>query len=549
MSPIEVFFHAARSCETNYGDSRIFSRFFLVLAFLPFICWAESNVDPRTENIVIDVDTISITSTDNAFEQGITLPSIMKMANDLRGNYPRSMRFDQIQAISDAITLYLREQGYKFHYAFIPPQKPKSGIVTISIIDISLSDVRVMNRSYFSSKRITDLFQNILHKPLYQPDVDRVLRALQRNRSINVFAYYSRGSKPKSVRLNINVSAKERWDLGLSVDNYGASASGKNRAMMQLALHNPINRFDQLSLGLLQSYGEAENNYGYLFYQTALMNIHHAFSIYASNSVFEVGGDFSNIGLEGDASLGEVSYTNHFFYGEKMHQSLSVSYAEKANDFTSVFNDDAVEPDEDSSSASVTWRVDHTNKFSSKQLQARWYSGEFTLNGQMTNKRDFERFTLDYQYYRRFTPEKSAFALEAHLRYQHSDQRLPSFERMSLTGATGVRGFESGQYSVDKSKIASLALHLPAYHFGRVEKGSLSLRSNIFTEWASGYQYDLNGDEVNNLSFSSVGLALKLNLGSHLYTSMTLAAPVGARSGALDGFRRQPFSFSLTVKR
>lgn len=527
----------------------ILKHFFLVFIFFPLLCFAESNTDPRTKDVVVRVDSISISSANNGFKHGITLSSIAKMANRLRAKHPKRMRFEQLQEIADAITLFLREKGYKFHYAFIPPQKTKSGFITISIVEVSLDDVHVTNDTYFPSKRVSDLFRDLLQKPLFQPNVERLVRALRREQGISIFPYYSRGSKPQSVRLNIKVSAKERLNAGLTIDNHGSSSSGKNRALAQVALFNPLNRFDSLSFGMQQSYGEAQNNYGYVFYNTALVNLNHELSAYVSNSVFEIGGEFSALELEGDASLSEVSYTNHFFYGEKIHQSLSLSYAEKYNDFTSGFNDTAAEPDEGVKSLKVSWDVDYSSEMGDQKFQASFYSGEFTLSGQTENRFDFERFVFSYEHFRRFQFGKHFYALEANFSYKHSETRLPSFERTSLTGSSGVRGFEPGQFSADEAKVFALHLHLPTNRFTHAQVGSFLFSSNLFTEWASGSQLDFAGEKQDSLILSNVGLALRASWGRYLTTNIVFASPVGSDSSELDEFRRKPFYLSLSLKR
>lgn len=525
---------------------RIFFTIFTLT--LPLVGFTENNVDPRVKGITIEVSAFSIASTDNQLGHGLTRQSITELANSLRSEYPWKMSFGQIQEVSDAITLHFRKHGYKFHYAFIPPQKPEGNIISISISEIKLGHISIANESYFPNRKIFNIFKKHLNKPLHQPTIDRSIRALKFNSAVDFFAYYSRGSEPNSVRLNIRVTTKKRWDLGLSLDNHGPTDSGKNRVLLQSAIRNPLRNFDHLALGASKSYGESDNYYGYLFYKTALHNIHHEISAYASNSVFEIGGDFSNLGLEGDATVTETTYINHFLYSSKMHQSLSISYAKKSSDFSSSFNNSVAEPNEKASSVGLIWDVDYANKFSSQKFKARWYSGHFTLNEKKDKKLTFRRLVVEYQYYRRFSISTSTFGLESNLRFQRSDKRLPSFERRSLAGANGVRGFESGQFSADDSESISLSVHFPSYNFYGKKSNFSSLKSNIFTDWASGLQYDLAGKEVHNAEFLSAGVKLEMNFGPRINLNMVYAQPLNSSSSYQNRFRQQPFTFSLTAR-
>ncbi|GLS25672.1 hypothetical protein GCM10007877_13860 [Marinibactrum halimedae] len=482
----------------------------------------------------------------------------MQLANRLRQKYPAKMRFDQIQEISDTLTLHLRDAGYKFHYAYIPPQKPHEGNITIFIAEIVLSDISVMNDTFYSSDHIQKQFKTLLNEPLYQPRIDRVLHSLKNIGSMNVFAYYSRGSKPNSVRLNLKVSASERWNMSVSFDNYGPVESGGERGLAQFTMNDPLNRFDRLGLGVLQSYGEEKNQYGYLFYQTPIGNLHHELGLYLSNSAFEIGGEFANLELEGEASFEEVSYTNYVYYSQYTKHFFELTYADKANDFSSVFESDDVEPDESTTVTGISWNTQYSGKRSYHRFLGRWNSGDFSLNGYVDSETgdttvfesDFDYFNLFYQYYRRFTLASTAWALEGELRAQaSSNTRLPSFERMSLTGARGIRGFEAGQFSADDAVISSFALHLPRYQFGGGETNKpFSINTQLFVEGATGAQFDLDGNEVNNAQFIGAGAELSVFWQQHLGLTVTYAFPVSSSSDLPIEFKEQPLTFSLTAK-
>ena len=509
-----------------------------------FSCFAEVNVDPRVEHITIEIDTISISASKQNLGRGITRRLLLDTANDMRKNYPRRMTFDQVQEISDALTKILRGKGYKFHYAYIPPQKPISGNITISIIEVTLGDISVVGEGHYSNSQFVKLFKDLIHKPLYQPDIDNILRVLRRDTGVDLFAYYSRGSETHSVRLNLKTSKSSKWRILTSIDDYGPEDSGKHRARLALNVRNPFHRFDSLSVGGLTSFGEVNNSYGYLYYETPIMNLNHELALYISDGVVNIGGEFENLGLEGRTSVNELSYTNHIFSGKKITHSLSLSYAQKSNEFSSALNEPSIEPDEKADVSGLKWNAYYHGNISRHALSVKWSSGE-TSNQQSSGQTlTFERVGFDYKLVQNLTSSPNSFSMIFDYQYQDTDKRLPSFERTSLVGISGVRGFEPGQFSSDRSHLASLSVYFPKLKLGK----SINLLANVFVDYARGSKLDENAEIDDTAEFIGSGIELGVKLGKHLDASFIFAAPVSSEADSKTDFRAQNSAFALSYR-
>ena len=509
-----------------------------------FSCFAEVNVDPRVEHITIEVDTISISASKQNLGRGITRRLLLDMANDMRKNYPRRMTFDQVQQISDALTKILRDKGYKFHYAYIPPQKPISGNITISIIEVTLGDISVVGEGHYSNSQFVNLFKDLLHKPLYQPDIDNILHVLRRERGVDLFAYYSRGSETHSVRLNLKASESRKWRILTSIDDHGPVGSGKNRTRLALNVNNLFHRFDSFSLGGLASFGEVNNSYGYFYYETPVMNLNHELALYASDGVVNIGGEFENLGLEGRTSVNELSYTNYFFNSKKFSHSIALSYAQKSNEFSSAFNEHSIEPDEKADVSGLKWNTHYHGAISRHALSVKWHSGETSSHQNSGESLTFEKVGFDYKLIQKLTSAPNGFSMMFDFQYQDTDNRLPSFERSSLVGISGVRGFEPGQFSSDRSNIASLSVYFPTFKLSK----SINLLANVFVDHGVGSKLDENAEVEDTAEFTGSGIELGIKLGKHLDASFIFAAPNSSKSDSQTEFRAQNSAFRLSYR-
>ena len=522
----------------------------ILIAFFSVNADAQINEDPRVAGIQIHVKKIAIASDRAKLGHGVTRAKLIKKAAKIRSAYSEQMDFSQIQEVADELTKYLRKKGFKFHYAFVKPQKPKEGVITISIAEIVLGDVNVINRSFVGDKRIQKSFERFLGKPLYQPDIDKSLLPLNQLEELNIFAFYSKGSIPRSVRLNIRVESNRRFNGLLSIDNYGASSSGKARTFVQGSILSPVGMFDQLDLGAMYSFGNASNQYGFARYTFPFFSLNQKLSIYASNSAFEVGGDFADIGLEGASQFFSASFKRYFSRGKRFDQSFSVLWGQKENDYTSDFNDVAIEPDEESTFQGVQWHIRYRGQSVYHSLLGRYDDGEFSFAGDTELERAYKKASANYTFFAslKSVSRKTLVGFEFSYRYQSSDKKLPSFERMSLTGAYATKSIEAGQFSVDEGSVVNLSLSFPSLFSKLFKKRSILVSPSLLADFSEGTRYDLEGNELDTGSFSSAGISFDITVKKNISMEIVGLTNINAETDSGRVFEKNQLMATLAYR-
>ena len=441
----------------------------------------------------------------------------------------------------------MRKRGYKFHYAVVPVQQMRHGLVNIHIKEVSLGDVHIINRSSASAGFVKSMFKPLLGKPLYQPDIDKAIAQLKALPEISAFAYYSRGSEPDSIRLNIKLDQQERFQGQLGMDNFGSSATGEARLLAQAQWLSPTGRFDRLSGGLLVADGEAEaNTYGYLVYRAPLRaNLKHHVTVSASNNVFGVGGDFNSLELNGDATNARLAYDYSFARSVSSEQKLIFSAETKENDLESEVDDPIIEQDEHADLYGVTWLWNQNiGRTASQHLSIGYFQGEFSVDSQIDEPLEYSKFSLNYQLNvteGNLAEDRFFSRWLLALRGQMADSRVSSFDQVALTGAYGQRSLKPGIFSADVGGVATTEWHFPNLFGAPKAEQNWRLEPFWLLDYAQGDKLDIAGEVIDSASLLGTGLGINGILNEQWY--LTVIATHTLEAEFDSGIDAEDFSF------
>ncbi|MCG8672977.1 MAG: hypothetical protein MI867_26520 [Pseudomonadales bacterium] len=401
-------------------------------------------------------------------DKGVTRKQAVAIAFDTLKRYRYTLTPEQLHSVADALTLYLREQGFQFSYAFLPQQNLSFGVLRIQFVEGVLSDVQVLNSNRTAVRAtLIGAFDDLLNEPVYAPEIENRVKALKADQRIDVFAYYSRGNEPGEARLNIRVNRFDRWQTVIRADNYGSPSTGEHRLIAQTSLFSVASRQDTLTLGALVAQGEdvdEANTYGYLAYDSPLWSQNSRLNLTVGNNQFQVGGDFSALDLEGDATIARMGVSQAFFKTHESSHTLSIAAVRKTTDFTSALRDPLLEQDEEISAFEIGWK--YQNRFnqglSSLMLDFKGVSGEYEIESSETIEDDFSKLDA----YISITTllgvkHRAASDLRLYLRGQYSEEALPNGEQASFSGAYGVRALEAGYFAADRLGLVSFEWRLP----------------------------------------------------------------------------------------
>lgn len=497
---------------------------------------ADTNIDPAAEHKRMRVERLVISSAAGATAGELDGGDLLALANEKRQAYGEEMTFTELSRVADHLTDALRAQGYKFHYAYLPPQRSRSGVVRLNVVEVQLDSVIVLGDPGISPTILAAPFKALLGRPLFQPEVDKRLRTLNRQPESQIFAYYSRGSRPNSVRLNLRTTANSHHQIHTTLDNAGSESSGHYRWTTQYSLLSPLGHFDRLDISAMAAAGGAQNLYGYIAYQHPLTGPDNGVAFRATNNRFDVGQAFAALELQGDTLIAGLEFFQQWLPSDHHSHRLTLSGYQKSVDYSNIFNDNSLIDDETADVFGAQWAWQYQGTSFTQLTQLSGFTGTHSLTGASNLQSDFQvlQFMSASRWFWR------AHQVRLQIDMQLADSLLPSFEKLPLTGLQGARGYYAGQFSADRGGRAQLQWRYALPWL----TAQWQWLPQVFVDHAQGDQLSAAGDTLQDLTATSVGIGLS---GQHPHWQMQLqwSAWNDAQRSVAAPLRTLPISFEL----
>ncbi|MFL0809074.1 MAG: ShlB/FhaC/HecB family hemolysin secretion/activation protein [Agarilytica sp.] len=179
----------------------------------------------------------------------------------------RGVTLGMIETVADTITKFYREKGFILAKAYIPEQKVRDGVVTLTLLLGELGDVTVENRKRVREGLIRNVFKHDFDAPVASWRTEENLYLVNDIPGLSAQGFFSPGVQVGDTKLTVNV-LEEKWYTGnVRLDNHGSEATSENRAYLDLKIHNPFGIGDELYIALLQSYNPDASTYWSVRYQ------------------------------------------------------------------------------------------------------------------------------------------------------------------------------------------------------------------------------------------------------------------------------------------
>ncbi|GEM_PF-1104289 len=497
---------------------------FAIIALVSGANAADTNRSNKAKDKRFLISNIDIRSLPAYPQNDLTLEKIQHTYKRSRNQFGEAVTLDELYVVVDDLGKLYRDYGYKFHSVFLPHQKLKDNKnARISILVARLGDVNVRGGDKGLNQELKRLFNPVLGKPLYQPNVDKIVLGIKAKYGIEVFPYYSRGSERGEVRLNIKATRSSRWVGSFSADNFGNDSTGKDRVTAVVTNYDLLGNLDSLSMGILKAVDGKENTYGFINYDTPVYSLDHTLSLSASNNQFDVEGGFESLGLEGDASLFGVQYSYDLSRSFDLQQRISAGVNYKKNTYDSLFNEPLLERDETSRTASLSWSLNY------RPIASSWsygvyigvVGGNYEIEG-LEQETDFYKGVLSQQFQWGIGDSQSWWfsSLKWSLKGQYSEEKLSSFELLPMSGAYGVRNVDSGYFGADRGGLAHLEWWLPnlVSSFSNVK-----VTPFVYYDLAYGERLTLNDTFVSRALLGGSGVGLQTTYNKHFILSVSAA--------------------------
>ncbi len=509
------------------------------------LCIAQSfasDINPNAIDVQIDVKSLSLEGFSSIENYPLSILALRAQLDEERAKFGETLTVDELHQIADAMTVYVRRQGFVFHTVYLPPQQVVDGDVRMTLQEGVLSDVHVINNSKTPSHRLERVFAPLVGKLLYAPDVEKKVAAIKAQSGIQLFAFYSRGSKPGQARLNLRVEPAKRHFTSLKLDNFGSVTSGEFRAIAQWRAVNLTHRFDTISLALLGAVDGTSNIYGSLYYSLPTARLNWIWDVSASNNQFELGDRFANLGLEGDASVIKLGLRYQRRHDPLRRESWRLGIHSKSNKLDSEA--ERIEQ-EKSESFTLEWaKAAQWPKVSvASQSSATVTSGNMATSS--SEAEHLTKFDLNTQWLKGFGKGRGRNVVSALLSLQEAGDPLPSVEAFSLTGPYGVRGFAPGLFSADKATLVGLEWSFPGLLRSKTDRWHIE--PYVFWDNASGQKMAIDESPASDGEFSGMGGGFRFRLGNHVSGQLYGA---NAIDGDIDGnevYGEQIWRFELRL--
>lgn len=405
------------------------------------------------------------------------LIEIIKNQNEERG-----MSYADLEEISNELTRYYRQQGLFLAQVKIPEQEVKDGVVTFAVQEGVLGKVVVEDNKGYGSKVLSQPFDNRVGGLVSHGDMEEGLYLLNDLPGLNVTGYFTVGDAPGETALNLRVRNEKSWSMAVRGDNHGSRFTGDKRGYVVGELLNPLGRGDRLTLGYLKSADPGNTDLYQASYNLPLWSARTSLTLSAERNEFELtdvdGGSNSVINqlqIEGYNESYAVGLEQKFYRSRDFNFSAALEYTDKKTQIQSV--DSIYDEAEHVQGGQLSFYVDDLSE-SIRMFNAaniRFGYGKHQLDVPKDRGDEFEKFSLDtsslFFVPLPFTDAESRLVLKS--RWQYSEQSLPSFEQLSLGGASSVRAFTVRDFSADQAGVVSAEWYfdLPQFMNFDVYKG------------------------------------------------------------------------------
>ena len=168
----------------------------------------------------------------------------------------RSIDFATLQEAANRVAEYCQRHGHLVHVLF-PEQDITAGVVTLRIMTARLGAVVVRGAPRGDEARLENwVYAQVPRgQPIDLPALERALLLLDDLPEFEVYGSLARGSQAGLSDVDLQVAPRPALQGAVSVDNYGASSTGRTRLSAQLEVNGVLGFGTRIGLNAMRSSG------------------------------------------------------------------------------------------------------------------------------------------------------------------------------------------------------------------------------------------------------------------------------------------------------
>ncbi len=453
----------------------------------------------------------------------------------------KRMGFAELQAATDAVSNFYRSKGYFVARAYLPQQEIKDGIVEIAVLEGQVGKAEA--KSTGSLRTNIAVIQGLLDANVpvgsivQEKSLERAALLANDLPGINAGISLDPGSNTGQTDVSLNVTEGKLFSASVDLDNHGSRFTGDIRLGASLNLNSPFGLGDQASLRLMQS--NRDLSMIRASYQLPVGNQGARLGVAASRVLFEV---CCQLGFNPSGSSSMVSVFGLYPLERQRDRSIYLNTNFDHKEQTNRSNVGA--PGERELNV---FTLGSSFQIRDSALGGGMNFGNVSLAMGQLKIKDAQGATLDasgpkaagsfgkigYQLARN-QRLSDRFSLYGGINGQFANKNLDSAEKFSLGGASGVRGYPSGEASGDAGYVGQLELRADLPFDGALQWQSF-LFYDIGNIKPNHTRYPSAGLTPDSYDLSSWGLGLNVAMTGIFQVRAIWAQKIGSNPGAITG--------------
>lgn len=460
--------------------------------------------------------------------------------------------FDGLQALTDHITLLLKQDGWILARAYLPQQDVSNGVITISILRGQLdskSDPIVLDPVSGSALRIdSDFLKGIGYEYLtpgqavHEDELERALLLMNDLPGLDIRARLEAGQEPESTRVHLLVNEGDLLTGMVQADNFGNRFTGNTEVSSEVVFNDISGRGDRFSTSTIVSEGVrlGRLNYGFpIGYQgwyagLSFTDLHYdVIEGQAANQA-----DYEGTGRTFEATL-------RYPLLRSRQKNIWLGLGVRTDHFKDRFNKSLI-ADKRLNFGRVGLRgdvIDHWQGGGRSNWSFDWISGNLDLSRLLQQQQnDDNSFKSSGQFDKlEYTLSRHQYideSLSLYLEFsgQLASSNLDSSQKFFPAGPNGVRAYPGSEAAADEGQLLRAELR---YNVGGVFENLGNLRLNFFYDQAwvqlsdshpSGISIS-NAAGANRYHIAGAGVGMRLVKDERYGVSLNLARKIGSNPG------------------
>ncbi|CND63419.1 ShlB/FhaC/HecB family hemolysin secretion/activation protein [Yersinia intermedia] len=458
----------------------------------------------------------------------------------------QQLTFNDLQAMTLAVTRFYRQQGFVATQAILPPQAIRDGVVIVRIIAGRLDKPEVNNQSRLNTDFVTAVIESnscskevgffgnkdCAASPAELSRLERTSLILNDIPGVDAALALKPGTQSGMTRVYADITSSQTAMGYLGVDNQGNDYSGHNRLLVGGALNNMMGWGDQLRANFILS-SSADVFNGLLDYNFPINTYGTRVALNYSYLDYTLKGPFEVLDARGHSNSWGVNLRHPWirnsaaridvstgYYQSKMHDSLIMLPEQKRNL-------DAGELGIYGTFTAVPRGLSNFNLLGT--------AGHLSLDDEFSQSMNsltgiggaFARFNYHAGHDQGFG---SYFSFFNQFTGQIASKNLDSSQKLLLGGPLAVRAYGIGEGAVDKGTLFTTELRThwqPPFPAWTGMGNQITFAAFFDQGWGSYYRQPIAGMAGNNINLSGFGAYITLSRPADYSLNLTWAHRTG----------------------